>query len=455
MVTQALKTVIQIGGGVTDGLLNSFNPLRKKLQETERAVARNTRAARSFERAMRSTTDPARLERLKRRHTDILQTIKEQRRETARLTRASNQYSESLARISPLLAKLGLGVVFIRKVFRGVLQDFAEFKEVQAETGIEAARLAAISFQARPLVPGLRPERIADLTAQAVRETELRLQEAAAGRVGLKGYLVLPNILQATNRGTMEPIQQLAVAIRHIQKMPAHRRASALEEVVGGTEGEFITGLFRRGRIDDYLKALEASTGSIYRAGTALDRFWSVLIEVQQSFLLLGYTLINFVTPVLEPLATIARWLALQFQALLRNSGLAGEIIGTYLVSAALVASVALTVLAVKAIIPAIGSIFGMTVAAIQFGLTMIGISAPIAVVAIAFFGLATALTGLIFLLRQFDVLRLPESEGPTQGFGTQNNTFNINGAGNPDALAMSISQRLGRDIGNSLLARP
>ena len=424
-MTQRLRTIIEIGGGVTNGLLNTFNPLRKKLQETEKGVNRLTRASSSLERAMKRTTDPVRYSRLLRRHTDILEKIKEQRRETARLTRASRQYTESLGQAGKAFAVLTAGAVGVRQVFGGIFQDFAEFKEVQAETGIEAARLAQISFGARPLVPGFSPERVADAVAQSARELQLRLQEAAAGRVGLKGYLVLPDLLDATRKGTQEPIEQLVTALRFVQRMPEHRRASALEEVVGGTEGEILTGLFRRGKVDDFILALENSTGTIYRAGQAMNQFWAVLIQVQQTLLAFGYTLFNAVAPALEPFAAIALKVATTLQKVFFGSEEVAKTLGATLVGATLLAAGALIFLAIKAVLPLIGGFITLFLPVLGAALGFLGLNVAMAPLIIGFLVLATAIGGLLLLLGQIPGLSLGGGGATTVN---QANTFNIQG---------------------------
>ena len=154
-MVQNLKTVIQIGGGVTSGLLNTFNPLRKKLQDTEKGVGRLTRASNNLDRAMRRTTNPAHYSALLRKQTEILEKIKEQRRETLRLSKASAEYTANLAKAGAAFGGILAGITALKGAFGGIFSDFAQFKEVQAETGIEAARLAAITFQGSPLVARL------------------------------------------------------------------------------------------------------------------------------------------------------------------------------------------------------------------------------------------------------------------------------------------------------------
>ena len=437
MVTQSLKTTIQIGGGITDGLLNSFNPLRKRLGETERSMAKLNRAARTTERAMKATANPAIYAKLLKQHTRIREEIRKQRIETIRLTKASTAYDASLKGIAKSIGVIGAGTFVFRKAFQGVIQDFTEFKEVQAETGIEAARLAAISFRTRPLVPGFSPERIADFTAQAAREVQLRLQEAAAGRVGLKQYLVLDKIANVTGRGTMEPIEQLAKSIRYIQAMPAFRRASALEEVVGGTEGEIITGLFRRGKINDFLKALDQSTGVIYKAGQSLDRLWAVVIQVSQIFLLLGYTLVNAVMPVVEPLAAIAAKVAKKLEDLLRGAGPLPEVLGVFLAGAATAAAGALTILAIRTFLLAIPALKAFVFWVWKGTKSMIGFGLGAGSLALIFIALTAAVAGLIYILQQANVFRLPAAEGPPAGI-TQ--TFNITGD-SPEAIGREVAR--------------
>ena len=269
----------------------------------------------------------------------------------------------------------------------------------------------------------------------------MRLQEAAVGREGLKGYLVLPDLLKATQKGTMEPIKQLTTALRHIQGMSEHRRASALEEVVGGTEGEIITGLFRRGKVDEFIKALETSTGTIYEAGQAMDRFWSILTEVQQVTLAFGYALFNSVAPALEPIAAIALNAARGLKWLFLNTGVVAKFFGGFLLGSVILLGTALISLAVKQLTP-LAVAYGAQLAAVLTNtLQFLGLNVAMAPLVGWFLALAVAIGGLLLLLNQIPGLNIGNPLSNITNSVTQNNTFNVEGG---EGAALEINDRLG-----------
>ena len=451
-MTQRLSQVLEIQGGLSGGFLNSLRQGDRRLGELGRSIQALNGRSRQLSRALDTAMDPAQATALR---AELMQV----NRELAEQTASYNDLNQSIVGQSAALKRAGLAfgaaaglAAGLGQVIRGVISDIRDLRRHATLTGLEEGFLGEAALTTEQLFPGLSREEIADYFGQASREITLRQQQLADGLAD-HAFIADLNLAGLSNQ------ERLIKVLEAAYRRDAASRAAFLDEVVGGTEGEFLESVFQRGRGEELLTALRgAGSGGLADSIRTVTELDDSLRGLNNGFEQLKLLLTAGVAPALTGFINVVNAILGPIAAFAAQNETLVQILGGGLLLAIGALTVAAGVFLVSVVAPFIAAGIAMTLAWLPVAAPILAVVAAVGALVWGLQKLGLIDVGPGDLVAGINDLGTAAGAAGQQAAGATANvqvTNNISGSGDPAAVADLVNRDIGDRVAGSLYSGP